>query len=244
MRNRSPNNWKNLKVKFIDCYMHQDTDGRFRCRWSGCLFILAEGNPQHNPLWHFYNQSVLPYSTFKALPEGDEVIKDDFTAPIVATSTPATYALTSQPTSAVTTSSSMSSPLSSIANSPMQTFVNGGLQLQTYQQPLPHHDSNMTIGSSFYPAAFSYPQQHFVQPSSGFVFNPMTSPPPTSSPLGYSPSWSSSSGRKRSQSHMVVSTHPSPPEDQPPMKRHHASLPGKRVIHRDDENTHSFSFSH
>ncbi|KAI8332794.1 CP2 transcription factor-domain-containing protein [Chlamydoabsidia padenii] len=193
--------------------------------------LKAEGNPQHNPLWHFYNQPVLPYSKFEALPEEDEVIKDDYslttptTTPLsgsnvvstIATA-PATFAL-HQPL----TSPLLSSPtIGTITTSPtIPSFVSiNGLE-QNYQQ-------QQNVTSTFYPPEFTYPQQ-FVTPST-FVFNPMTSSPPTS---GFSPSWSSSAispviGRKRSRSHMVVSTMnhlSSPPEDQPPMKRHQGSLP-------------------
>lgn len=221
--------------------------------------LKAEGNPQHNPLWHFYNRPVFPYSTFEALPEEDDAIKDEF--PMTMTTTPApplsiptvtsnigapnvSQTLPPPPPSSISTASSSSlsslSPTSLIGANPMvspiQSFSQSNQLHQQYQQP----DSNMTIMSPFYSSPFPYPVNYAQVSSPSFMFGSMTSPPMTSTGMVYSQqqqSWSSSAtspvaGMKRTRSHLVASysDHPSPPEDQPPMKKLQGSLPALTLL--------------
>ncbi|ORZ13524.1 CP2 transcription factor-domain-containing protein [Absidia repens] len=175
--------------------------------------LKAEKNPQHNPLWQFYNRPQLPYSVFEALPNEDDLVKAEFpmvsSAPITTVPIPplpiptvASNTAPSLPTfglpqsSYSSTSPSLLSPSSSIISnttiSPSQPLAHNHsnyqiLQQQHQQQQQQQHDNNMTIMSSFYPSTFSYPS-HFVQPThstSPFVYNPVTSPSMTPSSLGY-----------------------------------------------------------
>ncbi|CAO3596164.1 unnamed protein product [Absidia cylindrospora] len=213
--------------------------------------LKAEKNPQHNPLWHFYNRPQLPYSIFEALPNEDDLVKADFSmvssAPITTVPIPplpiptvasntATFGL--PPPSYSSTSPSVLSPSSSIicstTMSPSQNHNYQLLQQQQQQQQQQQHDNNMTIMSSFYPSTFSYPS-HFVQPThstSPFVYNPVTSPSMTPSSLGYQPqqqpSWSATSNAspvlsmKRSRSHVMTPTLDQPsPPEDQPCTKKH-----------------------
>ncbi|CAO3588192.1 unnamed protein product [Absidia cylindrospora] len=224
--------------------------------------LKAEGNPQHNPLWHFYNRPVFPFSTFEALPDEDVAIKGDF--PMTLTTTPApplsiptvasnietpsvSYSLPPPPSSTSTTSpSSLSSlsPTSLIGANPMVSPIQSFSQNNGSHHQIQHHyqqqqpDTNMTIVSPFYSSSFSYPANYAQASSPSFMYDSMTSPPLTSSSLAYpqqlqqQQSWSSSNispvvGMKRSRSHMATSysDHPSPPEDQPLVKKFQDALP-------------------
>ncbi|ORZ21471.1 CP2 transcription factor-domain-containing protein [Absidia repens] len=221
--------------------------------------LKAEGNPQHNPLWQFYNRPVFPYSTFEALADEDVAIKSDFPMTLTTTPTPplsiptvasnietssVSYSLPPPPPSISTTSpSSLSSlsPTSLIEAKPMVSPIQSFSQNNGSHNQLQHHyqqsDTNMTIVSPFYSSSFSYPVNYAQTSSPSFMYDSITSPPLTSSSLAYpqqlqQQSWSSSNispvvGMKRSRSHLATSysDHPSPPDEQPAMKKFQDSLP-------------------
>ncbi|KAI8097202.1 CP2 transcription factor-domain-containing protein, partial [Halteromyces radiatus] len=122
--------------------------------------LKAEGNPQHNPLWHFYNRPAVPYSTFEPLPKEDDVIKDEYsmTAALPLLSNNAPVSIVSNPAI---------QPLVHSDNINANNNNNNNQQEQQQQQ----HGSNMTIMSSFYPSTFQY-SPHFVQPTTPYIFNP------------------------------------------------------------------------
>ncbi|ORX47793.1 CP2-domain-containing protein [Hesseltinella vesiculosa] len=160
--------------------------------------LKAEGNNTHlNPLWQLFNRPPLPYTNFEAVPEDDDVIKDDYSAqpPPTSTTPLPLHSLRADPYTASSPTMLIQSP-----------FLESNLSLSSlYPQTLPstmyHHNS------SFVPLSSSGYGSHTP------IF-PTWSPSPTSS---HGPQ----TGMKRSRSHLVetASSLSPTPEDGLPVKK-------------------------